>query len=121
MYPALLYIFSIFIVKKAEKWYYNSMKNLVKIWILKIILEVFLKMIRVIKIDGTEILINSNLIETLTPGETGSVIKLITGEEILIKNTQGDIVQKIEAYRKGLTEARRQEEKKKAEYKEKET
>lgn len=79
---------------------------------------IFLKMIRLIRTDGMEILINSNMIESLNLGEPesgiGTVITLGTGEQVLVKNTRSDIMQKIGAYRMGLADARRQEEKKKA-------
>ena len=75
-------------------------------------------MIRLIRTDGMEILINSDMIESLNLGEPesgiGTVITLGTGEQVLVKNTRSDIMQKIGAYRMGLSEARRQEEKKKA-------
>jgi uncharacterized protein YlzI (FlbEa/FlbD family) len=73
-------------------------------------------MIRLIRTDGMEILLNSNMIESLVSGESklGTVIKLATGDEVLVKNSRGDIMQKIGAYRMGLAAARRGAEKKKS-------
>jgi uncharacterized protein YlzI (FlbEa/FlbD family) len=80
-------------------------------------------MIRVIRTDSQEILLNSNLIENISPlpEKKGTVVTLGTGEKVYVKNTQGDILQKMDAYRLGLAEARRQEErdKKKPEEKKK--
>ncbi len=66
-----------------------------------------------------EILLNANMIESLTSGESrlGTVIKLATGDEVLVKNSRGDIMQKIGAYRMGRSEARKQDPKKKRESK----
>jgi uncharacterized protein YlzI (FlbEa/FlbD family) len=80
-------------------------------------------MIRVIRTDGMEILLNSALIEDLgmTP-ENITVVTLGTGEQIYVKNTPADILQKIDAYKFGMAEARREEdrERKKKEEQEKE-
>jgi uncharacterized protein YlzI (FlbEa/FlbD family) len=67
-------------------------------------------MIRVIRTDGMEILLNSSLIEDLgmTPDNT-TVVTLGTGEQIYIKNTPADILQKIDAYKFGMAEERREE------------
>jgi uncharacterized protein YlzI (FlbEa/FlbD family) len=72
-------------------------------------------MIRVIRTDGQEILLNSNLIENISPlpEKKGTVVTLGTGEKVYVKNTQGDILQKMDAYRLGMSEARKQEEKNK--------
>ncbi len=71
-------------------------------------------MIRVIRSDGQEILLNVNLIQNLVPvPKNGTVVKLATGEDVSIKNQYKDIVQKMQAYRTGLSDARRQEEKEK--------
>lgn len=80
-------------------------------------------MIRVIRVDGMEILLNSALIENLglTP-ENLTEVTMGTGEKIIVKNTPADILQKIDAYRYGMAEARREEdrERKKKEELEKE-
>ncbi|HLP48622.1 MAG TPA: flagellar FlbD family protein [Candidatus Kapabacteria bacterium] len=67
-------------------------------------------MIRVIRIDGAEILLNSSQIEDLglTP-ENITEVTMGTGEKIYVKNTPADILQKIDAYRFGMAEARREE------------
>lgn len=69
-------------------------------------------MIRVIRTDGMEILINARLMEAVNPNEEGgSVITLGSGEKVYIKNVYVDVLQKIDAYRQGLSEERRQENK----------
>ncbi|MCU0287566.1 MAG: flagellar FlbD family protein [Acidobacteria bacterium] len=67
-------------------------------------------MIRVIRIDGVEILLNASHIENLglTPDNITEVT-LGTGEKIYVKNTPADILQKVDAYRFGMAEARREE------------
>ena len=67
-------------------------------------------MIRVIRIDGVEILLNSSQIEDLglTP-ENITEVTMGTGEKIYVKNTPADILQKVDAYRFGMAEARREE------------
>ena len=63
-----------------------------------------------------EILLNANMIESLTSGESslGTVIKLATGDEVLVKNSRGDIMQKIGAYRMGRAYVQKKGTKKKA-------
>lgn len=78
-------------------------------------------MIRVIRVDGQEILLNANLVQNLTPVENDStVVRLVTGEDVHVKNQYKDIIQKIQAYRTGLYDSQRQEDldKKKVEEKE---
>ncbi len=62
-----------------------------------------------------EILLNANMIESLTPEESslGTLIKMATGDEVLVKNSRSDIMQKIGAYRMGRADTRKQETKKK--------
>lgn len=78
-------------------------------------------MIRVIRVDSQEILLNANLVQNLTPVENdGTVVRLKTGEDVHVKNQYKDIIQKIQAYRTGLYDSQRQEDldKKKVEEKE---
>jgi flagellar protein FlbD len=60
-------------------------------------------MIRLIRKDGVEILLNIDMIKTIekTP-ET--VITLINGEKLVVKNAVGDITEKMRAYRLGIQE-----------------
>jgi len=62
-----------------------------------------------------EILLNANMIESLTPEESslGTLIKMATGDEVLVKNSRSDIMQKIGAYRMGRADTRNKETKKK--------
>ena len=73
-------------------------------------------MIRVIRNDGMEILLNTELIKSVekTP-ET--VVTLNTGDKILLKSSLGDVMQKIDANRLGVREEERKEKKKKNEKK----
>jgi uncharacterized protein YlzI (FlbEa/FlbD family) len=60
-------------------------------------------MIRLIRKDGMEILLNVDSIRKVeTTPET--VITFVNGEKVEVKNSGGDILQKIDAYRIGLSE-----------------
>jgi uncharacterized protein YlzI (FlbEa/FlbD family) len=63
-------------------------------------------MIRLLRIDGIEILLNVDLIRQVesTPA---TVITLLNGEKIKIKNSETDIVTKIKAARHGRYEESR--------------
>jgi len=63
-------------------------------------------MIRLIRADGTEILLNVDLIQSVecTP-ET--VITLTDGDRITVKNTVTDVVTKVNAYQTGLMDETR--------------
>jgi len=61
-------------------------------------------MIRVIRIDGQEILLNSNLISSVDPGER-AVIHLSTGDKIQVKTSHKDVMEKIAAFRQGFIQA----------------
>ena len=68
-------------------------------------------MIRLIRIDGIEILLNSDLIKTIEEnGET--VITLANEEKIAVKNPKKDVIQKIRAFRIGKSEAKKDREEK---------
>lgn len=62
-------------------------------------------MIRLIRNDGIEILLNVDMIKTIekTPD---TVITLINGEKVVVKNAVGDITEKIRAYRIGIQEGK---------------
>jgi flagellar protein FlbD len=62
-------------------------------------------MIRLIRDDGMEILLNVDLIKTINEGME-TTITLTTGEEVLVKNSHNDIVQKIAAFRSGISESK---------------
>ena len=50
------------------------------------------------------------MIQNLTPVEkNGTVVRLESGEDVHVKNQYKDIIQKMQAYRTGLSDARRQE------------
>jgi len=56
-------------------------------------------MIRLIREDGLEILLNADQIHSLAPRPDGrTVIRLLDGEELVVKNHHGDITTKIEAW-----------------------
>lgn len=73
-------------------------------------------MIRVIRNDGMEILLNTEMIEFVerTP-ET--VVTLKTGDKLVLKSSLGDVMQKIDANRLGVRDEERKENKKKIEKK----
>ena len=59
-------------------------------------------MIRLIREDGLEILLNADQIHSLSSRTEGStLIRLLDGEELLVKNHHGDITTKIEAWLEG--------------------
>jgi len=62
-------------------------------------------MIKLIREDGIEFLLNSNLIEKIENG-VYTVITLTGGEELRVKNSQYDIIEKIKAYMTGIREDR---------------
>lgn len=63
-------------------------------------------MIRLFRLDGTEFLLNVDLIDRVdaTPG---TVIILLSGEKVEVKNTLNDVMTKIRAWRKGSEDERR--------------
>lgn len=60
-------------------------------------------MIRLIRLDGVEFLLNTELIKTIER-DKNTVITLKTGEKISVKNTESDVIQKIKALRIGRSE-----------------
>jgi len=70
-------------------------------------------MIRVIRKDGMEILLNTEMIESVekTP-ETIVILK--TGDKLALKSSAGDVMQKIDANRLGVRDEERKENKKKS-------
>jgi len=70
-------------------------------------------MIRLIREDGIEILLNTETIQQVGLGEErGAIITLKNGEILKVKNPVYDIVQKTKAYTKGLRDERREYDKK---------
>lgn len=66
-------------------------------------------MIRVIREDGIEILLNANLIQRIEEDtRRKAIIYLESGESVKIKTNVGDVIQKIKAFRQGLGEERRE-------------
>jgi len=56
-------------------------------------------MIRLIRDDGMEILLNADQIHSMSPHPDGGTrIRLLDGEELMVKNHHGDITTKIEAW-----------------------
>lgn len=58
-------------------------------------------MIRLIRYDGVEILLNVDAIESIQ-GKEPAVITLNNGEKLKVKNHPHDITEKIKAYRIGI-------------------
>lgn len=62
-------------------------------------------MIRLIRIDGQEILLNADQIHSILPQPEGETkIRLLDGEELRVKNHHADITTKIEAWILGRRE-----------------
>jgi flagellar protein FlbD len=63
-------------------------------------------MIRLYRLDGTEFLLNVDLISHVesTPD---TVITLLSGEKIMVKNTLTDVIVKMKAFRLGVEEENR--------------
>lgn len=64
-------------------------------------------MIRLFRLDGTEFLLNVDLVSQVdsTPG---TVISLLSGEKVEVKNTLTDVLTKIRAWRKGSEDENRE-------------
>ena len=60
-------------------------------------------MIRLIRNDGVEILLNVNLIQSIEVLPETTII-LTTGEKLVVKNHPGDVTEKIKAYQIGIDE-----------------
>ncbi len=59
-------------------------------------------MIKVHKLNGTEFIINAELIETLEGGPE-TVVALATGNRYLVKETADEIAQKVMEYRRKVS------------------
>lgn len=70
-------------------------------------------MIRLIRLDGVEILLNTTVIQKVEMSEERqAVITLTDGEILKVKNPVYDVTQKSKAFLKGIKEERRAYEKK---------
>ena len=58
-------------------------------------------MIRLHKLNGSEVVVNAELIETLEPGPQ-TAVHLATGNKILVKETSDEIVAKVVEYRRAV-------------------
>lgn len=63
-------------------------------------------MIKLHKLNGHEIVINAELIETLEPGPE-TVVHLATGNKIPVREMSDDIISKVVEYRKAVNSAGR--------------
>ena len=63
-------------------------------------------MIRLFRQDGLEFMLNVNLIKDIA-ADPDTVITLLSGEKIPVKNTLTDIMTKIKAYRQGIEDENR--------------
>jgi flagellar protein FlbD len=64
------------------------------------------KMIRLFRHDGMEFLLNVDLISQVE-SLPDTVITLLSGEKIKVKNNISDVITKIKAYRQGIEEENR--------------
>jgi len=62
-------------------------------------------MIKLIREDGVEFLLNSDLVEKIENG-IYTIITLEGGEELRVKNSKYDIIEKIKSYMTGIKEDR---------------
>lgn len=60
-------------------------------------------MIRLIRHDGVEILLNVDLIKSIEASPETTIV-LVNGEKLVVKNHPGDVTEKIKAYRIGVEE-----------------
>ena len=58
-------------------------------------------MIRLHRINGQELVVNAELIETLEPGPQ-TVVHLATGNKVLVRETADEVVAKVLEYRKAV-------------------
>lgn len=63
-------------------------------------------MIRLFRRDGLEFMLNVDLIKDIA-ADPDTIITLLNGEKIQVKNTLSDVVTKIKAYRIGINEENR--------------
>ena len=63
-------------------------------------------MIRLIRKDGVEILLNTDAIQSANDKD-GTVITMVDGEKLEVKNTLYDVAQKTKAFVKGIKQERK--------------
>lgn len=63
-------------------------------------------MIRLFRLDGLEIMLNTDQIKEIAPGPP-TVLTLLDGETLQVKNTSVDVMTKIRAQRKGREDEER--------------
>jgi uncharacterized protein YlzI (FlbEa/FlbD family) len=64
-------------------------------------------MIRVFRHDGLELMLNVDMIKNIQTGPP-TVITLLGGEELKVKNSLTDVLEKIRAYRQGSEDENRE-------------
>jgi flagellar protein FlbD len=64
-------------------------------------------MIRLFRQDGLELMLNVDLIKDIV-ADPDTVITLLNGEKIQVKNTLIDVLTKIRAYRQGIEDENRE-------------
>ena len=62
-------------------------------------------MIKVRKINGEEIIINAELIETVE-ARPDTTISLVTGNKIIVKDTVAEVIEKVIEYRRFVNQKR---------------
>jgi len=62
-------------------------------------------MIRVKKINGEEVVINAELIETVE-AKPDTTISMVTGNKIIVKDTVSEVIEKIIEYRRLVNQKR---------------
>ncbi len=64
-------------------------------------------MIRLFRHDGLEVMLNTDMIKEIAPGPP-TVLTLLDGETLQVKNTPVDVMTKIRAQRKGREDEERE-------------
>lgn len=64
-------------------------------------------MIRLFRTDGLELMLNVDMIKDINPGPV-TIITLLSGEELPVKNSLIDVLNKIRAYRQGIENENRE-------------
>jgi len=64
-------------------------------------------MIRLFRTDGLELMLNVDMIKDIDPGPV-TIITLLSGEELKVKNSLTDVLNKIRAYRQGIENENRE-------------
>ncbi|HAM35477.1 MAG TPA: flagellar protein FlbD [Elusimicrobia bacterium] len=59
-------------------------------------------MIKVHKLNGSEVIINAELIESLEPGQE-TVVTLATGNRFLVRESADEVTQKVLEYRRQIS------------------